>query len=350
MNNPAAALLRLLALSLLAVVVVLAPPHPNSPPLNSTWSDVQTYREMVSHLRAGEPYHVAVGGELRRRGYSTKEIFHWRTPLLMTTLAFLPDPVSHGLLVLLGTILIVITDITLRNRALSIRVTAAVMQIGAVLIVGTPVAVVLGEVWAGLLIGLSVCASLRQRPQLAVGLGLLALFVRELAAPYAVVCASIALMRRQWAEVRLWGLGVVGYAVYYGWHVIQIRAHQLPGDRSAPGWLALGGLSFLATAIRAHAWTNLAPAWVIGVVLALITASILDASSPAVVRATSGAYVALFWVAGKPFDWYWGFLAWPTWALACGFGLAAIVRDAQLARKCLHRIKYLIALRWSAHA
>ena len=73
-------------------------------------------------------------------------------------------------------------------------------------------------------------------------------------------------------------------------------------------------------------------------------------SSPTILRATSAAYLGLFLVAGKPFDWYWGFLAWPTWAIASGFGLAAIVRDARLAGKCLHRIKYLIALRWSAHA
>jgi hypothetical protein len=350
MNKPAQAILRLLALGLLVGVVLFTPRPHASPPLDTTWSDVQTYREMVGRLRAGELYHAVIGDELRRRGYSTKEIFHWRTPLLMTTLAWIPDRVSHGLLILLGIGVVVMTDITLRRRALSIRVTAAVMQVGAALIVGTPVAIVLGEVWAGLLIGLSICASLRQRPRLAIGLGMLALFVRELAAPYAVVSAIIAVLRRQWAEVRLWALGMVGYAAYYGWHVIQIRAHQLPGDRSAPGWLALGGVTFLSTALRAQAWTNTAPVWVISIVLVLIVASILDASSPAVVRTTSAAYLGLFLVAGKPFDWYWGFLAWPTWAIACGFGLAAIIQDAQLARKWLYRIKYLIALRWSAHA
>ena len=350
MGDPSRALLRLIALALLAAFVVLGTKSQTTSRVSTDWSDVRTYREMVSRLRAGEPYHAVIGDELRHRGYSTKEIFHWRTPLLMTTLAAIPDRVSQGLLILLGIGVVVMTDLTLRKHALSIRVTAVVMQIGAALIVGTPVAVVLGEVWAGLLIGLSICASLRQRPILAIGLGMLALFVRELAAPYAVVSALIAVFRQRWAEVRLWGAGVIGYAAYYGWHVIQIRAHQLPGDRSAPGWLALGGVTFLSSALRAQAWTNSAPLWVISILLVLIVASILDGSSPTVLRAASAVYLLLFLVAGKPFDWYWGFLAWPTWAIACGFGLAAIVRDARLAGKCLHRIKYLIALRWSAHA
>jgi len=350
MGDVSRAVLRLIGLALLGVFVVLATESQTAPRVATDWSDVRTYREMVGRLRAGEPYHVVIGDELRRRGYSTREIFHWRTPLLMTTLAAIPDRASHDLLILLGIALIVMTDFTLRKHGLSIRVTAVVMQIGAALIVATPVAVVLGEVWAGLLIGLSVCAALRQRPLLATSLGMLALFVRELAAPYAVVSALIAVFRRRWAEVRLWGIGAIGYAAYYGWHVIQIRAHQLPGDRSAPGWLALGGVAFLSSALRAQAWTNAAPIWLISIVLVLIVASILDAASPTVLRATSAAYLGLFLVAGKPFDWYWGFLAWPTWAIASGFGLAAIVRDARLARKCLHRIKYLIALRWSAHA
>ena len=39
------------------------------------------------------------------------------------------------------------------------------------------------------------------------------------------------------------------------------------------------------------------------------------------VRWAAGCYLAFFLVAGKGFDNYWGLIAWPTWAVAAGYGV-----------------------------
>ena len=65
-------------------------------------TDVATFEAMVVRLEAGEPYYEVFGDELRRRGYPAQSVFNWRTPLLLSTLAHAPKPVSRGVLALLG--------------------------------------------------------------------------------------------------------------------------------------------------------------------------------------------------------------------------------------------------------
>jgi len=63
------------------------------------------------------------------------------------------------------------------------------------------------------------------------------------------------------------------------------------------------------------------PGPVTAVALVLIIAGIADRQAGVHVRAASAVYVAFFLVAGKAYDTYWGLVAWPTWAMACGYGV-----------------------------
>jgi hypothetical protein len=200
--------------------------------------------------------------------------------------------------------------------------TAGVMQAGVLAALAVPSALVISEAWAGVLIGLSVCAFALGGSALAVPLGLLALFVRELAAPYCVVCTIAAAAKRRWLEVGAWLSGAGLYAGYYAWHVSQVRAHGLPTDLAhASSWLEFGGLGYLLGTVHWNAWLIVTPPPVTALALVLIVAGTANPRAPLHVRATGAAYVAFFLVAGKAFDTYWGLVAMPTWALACGYGV-----------------------------
>jgi hypothetical protein len=213
------------------------------------------------------------------------------------------------------------------------------MQLGTVALIINPKAVFVAEIWAGFLIALSVCASLLNRTTAAVLLGVMALFVRELAAPYCVVATLYAVSQRRWPEVRLWAAGALAYAVYFGIHVVNVWAHQGTDARSAGSWLVLGGFPFLLSTIYTHVWVWLtAP---VGTVIAcvLIVAGTVSSAVPPVVRLTSAAYCLLFVLAGKHFDHYWGLVVWPTWALVIGWGLQTVRNELTIVVRPLERRK-----------
>src|SRR5262249_22204676 len=165
--------------------------------------DVSMYQHIVASLQAGRPYYEAVGSALREGHYATREPFNWRTPLLMTALARL-GAASRPLLIALGLCLCFGTVAVTREEPSIVRWTAMFVQAGVLATLATLAAVYMSEAWAGALIGLSVMAYARDRVALALPLAFVALFVRELAAPYCVVCALSALGHRRWRELVAW--------------------------------------------------------------------------------------------------------------------------------------------------
>jgi len=304
--------------------------RPQIPPAKGHTDVEVLYQQVVAQLRNSGSYYPVLRDQLRKSGYATRELFHWRTPLLLNGLSVLPDRLSHALLIVVGVSLLLLTFAVTVARGPFVFWAAMVMQLGTVALVINPKAVFVAEIWAGFLIALSVCASLLGRTVPAVLLGLLALFVRELAAPYCVVATLYAVWRRRWSEVWLWAAGAVMYAVYFGMHVVNVWAHQGTEARSAGSWLVLGGFPFLLSTIYTHVWVwMLSP---VGTAIAsmLLVAGMLSQATPPVVRLTSAAYCTLFVLAGKHFDHYWGLVVWPTWVLAIGCGFEMIRRDLSI--------------------
>jgi hypothetical protein len=200
-----------------------------------------------------------------------------------------------------------------------------VWLLGNVALTSAPVAVFMSEAWAGVLVGCSVVAYARGQSALAVTLGLLALFTRELTAPYCVACTLAAVWRRRWPEVVWWMAGAVAYAAYYAWHVSHVVPLRLATDIGhGSSWLELGGLPFILATFQWSGWLFMLPnPWHVGA-LVLVVAGILHARTPRHARLASMAYLAWYAVAGKPFDHYWGLMAAPAWAVAGGFGADAI--------------------------
>lgn len=331
-QSPIRALLTLVALTVVFLAALVGPTVPGIAVTHTGPGDVDIFRSVVSRLRGGEPYYPTIGDEMRRGNYPTAQAFNWRTPLLFASLSSVPETVGQAVWILVGIVVCGATLLVTARQPLPVVVTAVLMQVGAITAMDPPAAVLMGEAWAGALIGLSVCAYLRGYLGVGVLLGLLALFARELAAPYCVVCTLTALVNRRWREVAAWVAGAAVYAAYYGWHLIAVWRHQLPTDLAhGASWVQFGGLVFLLVTIRFNRWLHIAPKAVAALGLTLVVAGTASPLTPLHVRLTSAVYLGGFLIAGQTFNEYWGLIAWPTWALACGYGAQAIADTSRVA-------------------
>jgi hypothetical protein len=172
------------------------------------------------------------------------------------------------------------------------------------------------ELWAGIFLGLSAIALTAKRRILGVSLAILALCIRELAAPFCVAATLYAIYRREWREVRAWMIGAVFYAAYYSWHAWQAMQHVLPTDlANQHSWLYGGGIGFL---LRALQWTGvvvLMPLPVFAAYIVLAVAAFWAPTMPPHVRISVIVYAVFFVIAGQPFDMYWGLMIGPLLAL-----------------------------------
>jgi hypothetical protein len=288
--------------------------------------DPVVYDRILARLRGGEGYYVVIGDELRSHGYATLEVFNWRTPLLWRSLARVPPPVRRGGLVALSLAAVIAATMAASRCGSVAALVTGVFGLGVVLMASAPGSVAMGEAWAGALMGISVSAYALERRAVGVTAGILAMFVRELVAPYTLVCAGVALAERRWREAAAWILGGIAYAVYYSIHLSAVWAHRLTTDLPGEGsWVAWGGLSFLLTTVQWNGLLLLAPWAAVATALAVIVAGVFTPTSPAHVRLSAAAYLLMFLIVGQPFDRYWGLLVWPVWALTCGHGAAAIL-------------------------
>ena len=85
---------------------------------------------MVCRIRAGEAYYAAFGDELRRRGYPARSIFNWRTPMLLSALARVPDLAGKAVLMAIGLLLAAATFCLTAHEPLWVA-GSTIMQAGA---------------------------------------------------------------------------------------------------------------------------------------------------------------------------------------------------------------------------
>ena len=149
------------------------------------------YRAEVHRVHAGENYYLVAAQELVARGYPTRSVFNWRTPLPMWLIAVMPAPVfGKVVLCLLGLALMLLAFEAVSREQPNIYRGPLPL---AVLLAGPLLPCLLGDLyvlpvlWAGIFIGLSVCAYGVDRPYLGAAAGLAAVFFRELALPYCLL-------------------------------------------------------------------------------------------------------------------------------------------------------------------
>lgn len=191
------------------------------------------------------------------------------------------------------------------------------------------------EVWAGLLVSLSLALRREDRFGLAVAVGLAAALLRELAAPYLVVMAATALLGRHWREAAAWALALALFAAALAWHAAMVDALVLPTDHAGAGWLKLSGWPFVLHAAQWNAVLAAAPAWLTALTVPAALAGAASWTTPLGRRlaAVLVAYVLAFAVVGRPENFYWGLMFAPLLPL----GFARAIRGPAAARAYLNR-------------
>jgi len=290
--------------------------------------DIITFREVVNRVRQGNSYYEAMAGELRTRGYPMQSVFNWRTPLHLSLVALAPDRWAQAVLVALAVVAVcLLWPVTARVRFT--RMACGTMAVGTVLVTAAPDAVFLPESWSGVLIGCSAGALSRRRTYWGVGAGLAALAMRELAAPYCVVCTAMALFNRDWTQVRVWLLGAVGYGLYFAWHVSGIAGMTQPDDLAqSASWVQFGGVPAVLAAMSWTSWWFLAPPGATPLLFTLVASGIVAPETPRHARVAGAVFLGFLLVAGQPFNHYWGLVAAPVWAVVAGCGAAGLVAAA----------------------
>lgn len=321
-------------------------------------SDIALYAAEVQRIAAGEGYYQAAAAELPVRGYPTRSLFNWRTPLPMWLLGKLPQP-TWGRFALCGLALCaallgmgLLTRETSRdadaphNEHRAARSALLDLGLGAVWLGGALLPCALGDLyvmpdlWCSVCLAVAVFAHAHERFALSVVAGLGALLMRELALPGLCVLALLDLLAGQRRRCLVW-LGLFAlFAIYYGLHAQQVAAHIPPDAFShESSWLRGGGLPFWISLAQMNALLLVLPAPVTAVFLplALLGLTAWPSTAGRKVGLVTVAFLLAFAFVGQSFNQYWGVLIAPLLAL----GLA---RAPRVLIDCWHTAE------WSTHA
>jgi hypothetical protein len=289
--------------------------------------DSATYLRIVERIRAGASYYTAAHQILIADGYGTASVFNWRTPAWAELLAQLPSVRwAQGLLAGLAMFSVLLIYRMVRHDGGPIIAAVTVFALATNLAgLGVSESIVFTEVSAGILILFSVGAygnGLRTPGAIA---AIAALFIRELAGPYLVICMWLAVREKQWKELKLLVVGLILYAAYFAWHWMMVTRQLGDADRAySAGWLQFGGLQFVLETARFNG--------LFGIISLKWTALLLPVALLGFIAWPNGirpglfvaTYLVIFAMIGKPFNTYWGALFTPVLMLGPAWGCLAI--------------------------
>ncbi|WP_417308396.1 hypothetical protein [Devosia sp.] len=311
---------------LVAVAVVSegsAPPAPSAEAVGA--GDAAAYARIIAEMQSGGGYHDSAQNVLRAEGYGTRSVFNWRTPAWPILVAGLGPALAQAFLGALALFALALTYRMARPDGLAVAAIATLAVGSSLFGIAAPEAVYFTEIAAGTLILLSVAAYGAGWRWIGLLAGLIALFVRELAAPYVLVCLVIALWQRRWREAAGWAAGMAVYALYFGWHWWEVARRLGAEDRAYPdSWLQFGGMAFLLKTSGFNGLWSLAPVWVTALILPVALFGLWAWRGGGRALAVVAAYLTLFALVGKPFNSYWGALYTPVMMLGFGWAWLAL--------------------------
>lgn len=304
-------------LSLWCLLLALMQQTLSTPGAGQKSNDRALYHAIVERVRAGEEYYDAAGTELRARRYPTGSLFNWRTPLYAWVIGKAPEATwAQAVLVLaaLATLLLAYTEVQ-REAGMQMGVAGLLLLVSALAWTVNGQVYLFTELWAGVLIALSVFLYGQEKWLLGCAAGLLALFFRELALLYCLLALLLAVWQQRRAEVVAWIVGLALYGIYLAWHGYQVAERLTSADRVHPdGWMQFGGLRFVIGTCHMNVLLINLPAWMTALCLPLSLLGWAGWRSPTGLRGglTLAGYVTAFLVVGNPaFNCYWGLMFAP---------------------------------------
>jgi len=334
--TPARARFALLALAIVVLIglrnIQSIPPPQRGP---DEIGDLRLHQLTIETIRNGVPYYDAVGGQLRRNQYPTASWFNWRTPLHYKLIAAVSVEWAARIMAVLATLVVATATMAYAQCSRRKAGIAALAVLGAMLPSMIDESYLFyPEAWAGLAIALSLNAYVTRRYAIGAAFGVAAVFLRELAAPYALVFGLLALFGRRWREFSIWAVGGMLYVPYFALHAMAVSAAIQPGAIAhTESWFRLLGLAFVFKTLNLYGWLIVAPAAFTAIAAAAGLAALAAPSAPLHIRLALLSYVLFFSVAGQPFNFYWGLVTTAIWAHAFVYsaeGLTTLVRASGL--------------------
>ena len=339
--------LALIALLLLAATY-LALDTPAPPPATQAATDraedradVILYETIVENVRHGGDYYTVAADALRSANYPMRPFVAFRLPTLAATQALFPPWANLALLwtLALGVLAAWYARLKPAFPRAPPRIVALVLLAAGLVMFVQPELVAFHELWAGLLIALSLSLRRPGRWIEATALGLAACLIRETAALYVAVMLLLALAEGQRREAFGWvtALGVLAIAVAAHAHAVAQVVQPL--DPASPGWAGLLGFGFFVQAMTASTALNQLPLVLAAPLVGLALVGWAAWREPLALRAltTLALYAALLGIAGRVDTFYWGFLVAPFLLVGLAFAPDAL-RDVVAAARDTRRI------------
>ncbi|MFV0622710.1 hypothetical protein ACBY01_01690 [Sphingomonas sp. ac-8] len=302
-----------LLLVLASFTALVTPPRPAAPPGGQT--DLALYESVIAGIRGGKGYYDAAADALRADGYALKPFVTFRMPTLATIEAALPDgaPFAAAMLLALATGYAWMRRLGGAFARPAPRIVALILLLGGMLVFVQPGLQMLHDIWAGLLIALSLGLRRDDRWIEAVAVATMATLIRETAALYPLLMLLLAVAEGRRREALGWGAGLGVLAVAVLCHAYAVAQVVGPLDRASPGWLGMQGFGLFVRSVTSATALELFPLWLGAplVALALIGWGLWDDPAGLRVAVTSFAYAALIGVFARPDTFYWVLLVCP---------------------------------------
>ncbi len=339
LSRPAAMAMLVLLAALIALGFAFPAPRLSHGAPGGQSINVPLYAGIVAKVRAGQPYEQTAVAAQRAGGFPLRPFVTVRPPALAVLMARVPDLATANL-VMKALALIVLAAWTLRlwpaaRGPLWLAWTPLALFTGVAWAMPSLTLGLFHECWAGLFIALSLALRTDRRFLAAAAIGLLAALIRELAMPYLLVMAVLALAERRRGEALAFALALAASLAALAAHAWQVLALTSPHDLASPGWVKFGGWAFVMATAQ---WNLLAVLLGKTFAAVIVPFGLLGAAARKAdlrLAALIGGYTLGFMVVGQPNDFGWGFIVAPL--LAVGLTLSPLAL-ASLGRSALtHR-------------
>jgi hypothetical protein len=262
---------------------------------------------------------VANSDEIRRLHGAMKPFLTTRLPTLAWSMAALPDEGARIVALRLLAALTLAAWFVRLKLWLKPPVRAALALLTLTSGIAPALATqayLMHETWAGLLIALALALYRPTRWGPSVALALLAVLVRELAAPFLLVMALFALRERRFKEGAAWLASLAVFALVLWRHALAVQAQMLPSDAASPGWLAAGGWPFVLHAASWNGFVLFDQQWIVVLFpVALLGLAAWRGGLGERIALTVFGYTVAFLLFGRRDNFYWGLIIAPLWSL-----------------------------------
>jgi hypothetical protein len=327
----AAAILIVTAVAMLVLLAISLQynPPPEAPTTND--GDKAMYERVIERMHAGESYYTAAHTALHSGGYGTQSVFNWRLPTLSWIDSRFPSVMWASFLLGLGALGAILASAKLvRDTADKPTAYVAAFALSMSLAAcATPAGALFTEIVASVMILASASAYGLKRPAIGFIIGLASLFVRELAAPYVLVCIYFAWRENRRSELVAWAAGLAAFFAFFAWHYVMVKSQSAAGDFGyIDGWIQFGGVPFVLATAAFNGMMIAAPLWASAILVPLCILGLIGWRAPegARIGVTVAVYMASFLIVGKAFNDYWGALYTPLMTIGLAF-VPASLRD-----------------------